>query len=248
MITGGRVRFQSINDQYALTPDRMRLAVKVLGQLRKNFDWPQIPDRFLFVTIPSQALPRNQAPNFNVKRFYELHRGVQGPLAQPEIDLCSLIQEMVGLSEDGKDFKDFIARTFEQYVLEKKRSRYGNPAIYENANVEIRGVVVDYLGRRTIDIGVDKLIDDEYVEMCECCLTVFGISKWKDTQIGFYAECFKEIRKELGVKAKLRLELIAADSNGKPWNALIIPYLSNLKKENVNVVGVSYWPDVEYTF
>jgi len=243
------VRFATVRDSYALSVDKIALASKVLQHLQQNFDWPQVPEQFLFVKIPQQRLPKDSKPTFDVTKFYKLHRGVQGDLAEPETKLCSVIQEMLKLSANGVEFIDFIAKTFEQYVIKKKRSQYGGRAVYESANVEIRGGVVDYVQNyRTVDIGVDRIDDKSFVEMCECCLTVLGISIRKDTQIGFYAECFKQVREELGGGVRLRFELVAATTLGMRWSDLIITYLTNFKQRDVEVVGVSYWPEETHPF
>lgn len=243
MSTKYKVCFKSIKDRYtvALEGAKLDLIRKVLKQLKKNFDWPQLPEKFLFVKIPSYRPSKNRSQSLNVTSFYKVHRGVQGDLVEPEIILCFLIQDLMKASKNEEDFMKLIATAFEEYVLAEKRSR-DDRSVYANANLEIRGAVVDYNGYRTVDIGIDKLDDEAYLEMDECCLTVFGFSTHKDTQIGFYAECFKQVRQEIGAKAKLKLELIAAAPSGKSLQSLIVPYLPNLKMNDVVVEGITYWP------
>src|ERR1041385_235411 len=228
------VQFKPIErDRFELNRELLELVENTIALIRRHPDLKK--ETFLFRSLPSNPFPRKPPFGFDAQKLFTMAFGIREELGMDEVRFCENIQKLIDGCQDLDMIKKALGTAFERYILMLKTATFTDE-VYFNSNVFVKGAIVEYQGYRSIDIGVDHLDSREYLELCECCLTISGFKR-KDTQIGFYAQALKEIRSVVGTTDHLRIELCAASPGGTSWEKIIIPYLSDLKKSDVSVVG-----------
>jgi len=210
------LEFRKIKDAYQLDDQIINKIELLIDLLCSNVDWDKDPLEFVFRKTPAYPFPITKPFNYNAENILRPMIGIQRNLSQNENLLCQLLQSIVDQCEDERQVRKAFGTLFERYIYRNKSNGQNDVVLNCHLYVERKKIENDGIG--SIDIGIDRLDQKEYLEMTECGISIRTFERKSIQQLNFYSTAFSCIR-AVASKAKLHFYLIAAHSAGKKdWN------------------------------
>jgi len=227
-----KVEFRNIKDAYQLNERIITEVESLIDLLYLNVDWDKDPLDFVFRKAPAHTFPMLKPFNFNAENILRPMIGIRRELSKHEKILCQRLQFIIDQCEDESQVKKAFGTLFERYVYREKSN--GQKNVFLNCHLYIQNKKIENDGVGSIDIGIDRLDEKEFLEMTECGISIRTFERKSQQQLNFYSIAFGRVR-AVAKKAKLHFCLVAAHSARKRnWNDVIIDGKS-LTANNINV-------------
>jgi hypothetical protein len=226
------LEFRKIKDAYQLNNRIIKEIELLIDLLCSNVDWDKDPLEFVFRKTPAHPFPIAKPFNFNAENILRPMIGIKRNLSKNENLLCQRLQSIIDQCEDEKQIRKAFGTLFERFVYRKKSK--GQKDVVLNCHLYVQNKRIENEGVGSIDIGIDRLDDKEFLEMTECGISIRTFERKSLQQLNFYPMAFGCVR-AVAPKAKLYLCLISARSDGKRnWNGVLLDGKS-LTNNNIKV-------------